>query len=82
MGDWELKEVEHQASQRIFHVSNSLQAMMEISQNFPSIVPLLICTKLNDSIKDEIVANPQMVLNGRPLIAINRALLNIEDIDP
>jgi UDP-glucose:glycoprotein glucosyltransferase len=37
--------------------------------------------QLNESIKDEILSNQRMVPPGKALLALNGALLNIEDID-
>ncbi|WOL04288.1 UDP-glucose:glycoprotein glucosyltransferase [Canna indica] len=78
---WELKDLGHQTVQRIVHASDPLQSMQEINQNFPSIVSSLSRMKLNDSIKDEILANQRMVPPGKSLMALNGALINIEDID-
>ncbi|CAL9044711.1 unnamed protein product [Musa banksii] len=78
---WELKDLGHQTVQRIVHASDPLQSMQEINQNFPSIVSSLSRMKLNDSIKDEILANQRMVPPGKSLVALNGALINIEDID-
>lgn len=78
---WELKDLGHQTAQRIVHASDPLQAMQEINQNFPSIVSSLSRMKLNDSVKDEISANQRMIPPGKSLMALNGALLNIEDID-
>ncbi|KAG1353977.1 UDP-glucose:glycoprotein glucosyltransferase [Cocos nucifera] len=78
---WELKDLGHQTAQRIVHASDPLQSMQEINQNFPSIVSSLSRMKLNDSVKDEILANQRMVPPGKSLMALNGALINIEDID-
>ncbi|XP_068649445.1 UDP-glucose:glycoprotein glucosyltransferase [Aristolochia californica] len=78
---WELKDLGHQTAQRIVHASDPLQSMQEISQNFPSLVSSLSRMKLNASIKDEIIANQRMVPPGKSLMALNGALLNIEDLD-
>ncbi|KAL1553421.1 UDP-glucose:glycoprotein glucosyltransferase isoform X2 [Salvia divinorum] len=78
---WELKDLGHQTAQRIVHASDPLQSMQEINQNFPSVVSSLSRTKLNDSIKDEIIANQRMIPPGKSLMALNGALLNVEDID-
>ncbi|CAK9160518.1 unnamed protein product [Ilex paraguariensis] len=78
---WELKDLGHQTAQRIVHASDPLQSMQEINQNFPSIVSSLSRMKLNDSIKDEIIANQRMIPPGKSLMALNGALLNIDDID-
>ncbi|CAA0841506.1 UDP-glucose\\x3aglycoprotein glucosyltransferase [Striga hermonthica] len=78
---WELKDLGHQTAQRIVHASDPLQAMQEINQNFPSVVSSLSRMKLNDSIKDEIIANQRMIPPGKSLVALNGALLNVEDID-
>lgn len=78
---WELKDLGHQTAQKIVHASNPLHAMQEINQNFPSIVASLSRMKLNDSVKDEILANQRMVPPGKSLMALNSALINIEDID-
>jgi UDP-glucose:glycoprotein glucosyltransferase len=78
---WELKDLGHQTAQRIVHASDPLQSMQEISQNFPSIVSSLSRMKLDDSIKDEITANQRMIQPGKSLMALNGALINIEDID-
>ncbi|KAL9451492.1 hypothetical protein AB3S75_013121 [Citrus x aurantiifolia] len=78
---WELKDLGHQTAQRIVHASDPLQSMQEISQNFPSVVSSLSLMKLNDSIKDEIVANQRYMPPGKSLMALNGALINIEDID-
>ncbi|XP_057538898.1 UDP-glucose:glycoprotein glucosyltransferase [Amaranthus tricolor] len=78
---WELKDLGHQTAQKIVHASNPLQAMQEINQNFPSVVASLSRMKLNDSVKDEILANQRMVPPGKSLMALNGALINIEDID-
>jgi len=40
-----------------------------------------ICMQLDDSVKDEIIANQRMVPPGKSLMALNGALINIEDID-
>lgn len=37
--------------------------------------------QLNDSVKDEILANQRMVPPGKSLMALNGALINIEDVD-
>lgn len=41
----------------------------------------LFALQLNDSVKDEISANQRMIPPGKSLMALNGALLNIEDID-
>ncbi|KAH9602156.1 hypothetical protein KSS87_023287 [Heliosperma pusillum] len=68
---WELKDLGHQTAQKIVHASNPLQAMQEINQNFPSVVASLSRMKLNESVKDEILANQKMVPPGKSLMAIN-----------
>ncbi|CAN6458439.1 unnamed protein product [Victoria cruziana] len=78
---WELKDLGHQTVQRIVHAFDPLQSMQEINQNFPSIVSSLSRMKLDDSIKDEIIANQRMVQPGKSLMALNGAVLNIDDID-
>ncbi|PIN18202.1 UDP-glucose:glycoprotein glucosyltransferase [Handroanthus impetiginosus] len=78
---WELKDLGHQTAQRIVHASDPLQSMLEINQNFPSVVSSLSRMKINDSIKDEIIANQRMIPPGKSLMALNGALINIEDID-
>ncbi|XP_022726085.1 UDP-glucose:glycoprotein glucosyltransferase-like isoform X2 [Durio zibethinus] len=78
---WELKDLGHQTAQRIVQASDPLQSMQEINQNFPSVVSSLSRMKLNDSIKDEIIANQRMIPPGKSLMALNGALINIEDID-
>lgn len=42
---------------------------------------IMFFMQLNDSIKDEILANQRMVPPGKSLMALNGALINIEDID-
>ncbi|XP_016539076.2 UDP-glucose:glycoprotein glucosyltransferase isoform X1 [Capsicum annuum] len=78
---WELKDLGHQTAQRIVHAADPLQSMQEINQNFPSVVSSLSRMKLNESIKEEIVANQRMIPPGKSLMALNGALVNIEDID-
>ncbi|XP_012458584.1 UDP-glucose:glycoprotein glucosyltransferase [Gossypium raimondii] len=78
---WELKDLGHQTAQRIVQASDPLQSMQEINQNFPSVVSSLSRMKLNDSVKDEIIANQRMIPPGKSLMALNGALINIEDID-
>ncbi|KAK6915977.1 UGGT, thioredoxin-like domain 1 [Dillenia turbinata] len=78
---WELKDLGHQTAQRIVHASDPLQSMQEINQNFPSVVSSLSRMKLNDSVKDEIIANQRMIPPGKSLMALNGALINVEDID-
>lgn len=78
---WELKDLGHQTAQRIVHASDPLQAMQEISQNFPSVVSSLSRMKLNISVKDEIIANQRMIPPGKSLLALDGALINIEDMD-
>ncbi|XP_015878960.3 UDP-glucose:glycoprotein glucosyltransferase isoform X1 [Ziziphus jujuba] len=78
---WELKDLGHQTAQRIVHASDPLQSMQEISQNFPNIVSSLSRMKLDDSVKDEIIANQRMIPPGKSLMALNGALINIEDVD-
>ncbi|KAL6643108.1 hypothetical protein ACP70R_021289 [Stipagrostis hirtigluma subsp. patula] len=78
---WELKDLGHQTAQKIVQASDPLQSMQEINQNFPSIVSSLSRMKLDDSIRDEIVANQRMVPPGKSLMALNGALINIEDLD-
>ncbi|GMH06742.1 hypothetical protein Nepgr_008582 [Nepenthes gracilis] len=78
---WELKDLGHQTAQKIVHASDPLQSMQEINTNFPSIVSSLSRMKLNESIKDEILANQRMIPPGKSLMALNGALINIEDID-
>lgn len=78
---WELKDLGHQTAQRIVHASDPLQSMLEINQNFPSVVSSLSRMKLNDSVKEEILANQRMIPPGKSLVALNGALINIEDVD-
>lgn len=78
---WELKDLGHQTAQRIVQASDPLQTMQEINQNFPSVVSSLSRMKLNDAIKDEIIANQRMIPPGKSLMALNGALVNIEDLD-
>ncbi|KAL5715758.1 hypothetical protein ACHQM5_017534 [Ranunculus cassubicifolius] len=78
---WELKDLGHQTAQRIVHASDPLQSMQDINQNFPSVVSSLSRMTLNESIKDEIIANQRMVPPGKSLMALNGALLDIEAID-
>uniref|UniRef100_A0A2P2MAC6 Uncharacterized protein MANES_10G121900 n=1 Tax=Rhizophora mucronata TaxID=61149 RepID=A0A2P2MAC6_RHIMU len=78
---WELKDLGHQTAQRIVQASDPLQSMQEINQNFPSVVSSLSRMKLSDTVKDEITANQRMIPPGKSLMALNGALLNIEDID-
>lgn len=42
---------------------------------------LLNFMQLNESIKEEIVTNQRMVPPGKSLMALNGALVNIDDID-
>lgn len=37
--------------------------------------------QLDDSVKDEIMANQRMIPPGKSLMALNGALVNVEDID-
>lgn len=37
--------------------------------------------QLNDSVKDEITANQRMIPPGKSLMALNGALINIDDVD-
>lgn len=37
--------------------------------------------QLNDSIKEEILANQRMIPPGKSLMALNGALIDIDDID-
>ncbi|TKY71358.1 UDP-glucose:glycoprotein glucosyltransferase [Spatholobus suberectus] len=78
---WELKDVGHQTVQRIVRASDPLQSMQDINQNFPNIVSSLSRMKLDDSVQDEIMANQRMIPPGKSLMAINGALVNVEDID-
>ncbi|XP_009780014.1 UDP-glucose:glycoprotein glucosyltransferase isoform X1 [Nicotiana sylvestris] len=78
---WELKDLGHQTAQRIVHAADPLQLMQDINQNFPSVVSSLSRMKLNESIKEEIVENQRMIPPGKSLMALNGALVNIEDID-
>ncbi|KAI3990911.1 hypothetical protein MKX01_026095 [Papaver californicum] len=78
---WELKDLGHQTAQRIVHASDPLQLMLEINQNFPTVVSSLSRMKINESIKEEILANQRMIPPGKSLMAVNGALINIEDID-
>ncbi|GAB4848141.1 hypothetical protein Ancab_002807 [Ancistrocladus abbreviatus] len=78
---WELKDLGHQTAQKIVHASDPLLAMQEINTNFPSMVSSLSRMKLNDSVKDEILANQRMIPPGKSLLALNGALINIEDVD-
>ncbi|CAI9304355.1 unnamed protein product [Lactuca saligna] len=78
---WELKDLGHQTVQKIVRASDPLQSMQEINQNFPSVVSYLSRMKLNDSIKEEILANQRMIPPGKSLMALNGALIDIDDID-
>lgn len=78
---WELKDLGHQTVQRIVQASNPLQSMQEINQNFPSIVSSLSRMKLDDAVKNEIISNQRMIPPGKSLMAINGALIDIDDID-
>ncbi|CAH9082160.1 unnamed protein product [Cuscuta europaea] len=78
---WELKDLGHQTAQRIVHAADPLLAMQGINQNFPSVVSSLSRMKLNESIKDEIIENQRMIPPGKSLMALNGALINIEEVD-
>ncbi|RDY03533.1 UDP-glucose:glycoprotein glucosyltransferase, partial [Mucuna pruriens] len=78
---WELKDLGHQTVQRIVRASDPLQSMQEINQNFPTIVSSLSRMKLDDSVRDEITENQRMIPPGKSLMALNGALVNVEDVD-
>ncbi|KAK7302415.1 hypothetical protein RJT34_13304 [Clitoria ternatea] len=78
---WELKDLGHQTVQRIVRAADPLQSMQDINQNFPNIVSSLSRMKLDDSVRDEIMANQRMIPPGKSLMALNGALVNVEDID-
>ncbi|KAK7399679.1 hypothetical protein VNO78_10868 [Psophocarpus tetragonolobus] len=78
---WELKDLGHQTVQRIVRASDPLQSMQEINQNFPSIVSSLSRMRLDNSVREEIMANQRMVPPGKSLMALNGALVNVEDVD-
>ncbi|KAI4342257.1 hypothetical protein MLD38_026900 [Melastoma candidum] len=78
---WELKDLGHQTVQRIVQASDPLQSMLDISQNFPSVVSSLSRMKLNESVKEEILANQRMIPPGKSLMALNGALISVEDMD-
>ncbi|CAM8984047.1 unnamed protein product [Rhodiola kirilowii] len=78
---WELKDLGHQAAQRIVQSLDPLQSMEKISQNFPLLVSSLSRIKLNTSIKNEIIANQRMIPPGKSILALNGVLINIEDLD-
>ncbi|KAJ0010857.1 hypothetical protein Pint_33128 [Pistacia integerrima] len=78
---WELKDLGHQTTQRIVHASDPLQSMQEISQNFPSVVSSLSRMKLNESIKEEITSNQRLMPPGKSIMALNGAVINVDDID-
>ncbi|PWA75078.1 UDP-glucose:glycoprotein glucosyltransferase [Artemisia annua] len=78
---WELKDLGHQTVQKIVHASDPLHSMQEINQNFPSVVSYLSRMKLNESIKEEILSNQRMLPPSKSLMALNGALIDIDDID-
>jgi UDP-glucose:glycoprotein glucosyltransferase len=41
----------------------------------------VLIEQIDDSIKDEIISNQRMVPPGKSLMALNGALINIEDLD-
>jgi UDP-glucose:glycoprotein glucosyltransferase len=55
--------------------------MQEINQNFPNLVSSLSRMQVNETIKDEIVSNQQMLPPGKNLVAINGAVINLETVD-
>ena len=48
---------------------------------FILLTTMFLIVQLDDSIKDEIIANQRMVPPGKSLMALNGALINIEDLD-
>ncbi|GKB86829.1 UDP-glucose:glycoprotein glucosyltransferase isoform X1, partial [Tanacetum coccineum] len=78
---WELKDLGHQTVQKIVHASDPLHSMQEINQNFPGVVSYLSRMKLNESIKEEILSNQRMLPPSKSLMALNGALIDIDDID-
>ncbi|XP_024522450.1 UDP-glucose:glycoprotein glucosyltransferase-like isoform X1 [Selaginella moellendorffii] len=81
MNVWEVKDLGYQAAQRIVGASEPLRLMQELNQNFPNLVSSLSRMKINETIKQEIVSNQQMISPGRNLLAINGALVNPESLD-
>ncbi|KAI5067704.1 hypothetical protein GOP47_0018232 [Adiantum capillus-veneris] len=81
MNVWELKDLGYQTAQRILHASESLRVMQDVNQNFPNLVSAISRLKLNETIKDEIVANQKLVNPGKNMLAINGALINLEGLD-
>lgn len=69
----------------IYHKLGTLHVADTPSSN----IGVLLCAdvayvnlmQLNDSIKDEIMSNQRMLPPGKSLMALNGALLNVEDID-
>ncbi|GFY94719.1 similar to EMS-MUTAGENIZED BRI1 SUPPRESSOR 1 [Actinidia rufa] len=81
---WELKDLGHQTAQRIIHASDPLQSMQEINQNFPTVVSSLSRMKVKYSVAYAYRGNNCKSANdssGKSLMALNGALINIEDID-
>jgi UDP-glucose:glycoprotein glucosyltransferase len=81
MNVWELKDLGYQTAQRIIRASEPLKLMQEINQNFPNLVSSLSRMQVNETIKDEIVSNQQMLPPGKNLVAINGAVINLETVD-
>eukprot|EP00250_Pteridium_aquilinum_P011892 c20372_g1_i1 orf=227-5122(+) len=81
MNVWELKDLGYQTAQRIIHASEPLRVMQDVNQNFPNLVSAISRLKLNETIKEEIVANQRLVNPGKNMLAINGALINLESLD-
>ncbi|KAH7387951.1 hypothetical protein KP509_16G050200 [Ceratopteris richardii] len=81
MSVWELKDLGYQTAQRILYSTEPLRVLQDINQNFPNLVSAISRLKLNETIKEEIIANQKLVVPGKNMFAINGALVDLEGLD-
>jgi len=78
---WDINNLGLQATQYIAHAEDPLQALVDLSQNFPSLANALSRIKLNSTIVREVKANHRVIPPGGLVMSLNGENLELDTID-
>lgn len=78
---WDIKDLGLQATQRISLSDDPLRALVELSQNFPSLANSLSRMKLNSTIVNEVTKNRKNMRPGGLIMSLNGENLELDTID-
>jgi UDP-glucose:glycoprotein glucosyltransferase len=78
---WDLKDAGLQATTRVAQASNPLHLLMDISQNFPSIVSSLTKQPVSSKLRKQVSATQELVNAGSNFMMLNGLMVEVNNFE-